>query len=149
MKTPSKIEHFNKLTSSSAKRGVLASIIAILILTVLEFPQPIGFETRPQSDVSPIWLVFFLVILVVEIATIPLIYKIQRIGSGLGILAAILNILQVIADQAHLMQPEVAPLGYSLLESMVVIASVALVYFSWSALKSAKRTEKNLLKVQS
>ena len=78
-----------------------------------------------------------------------MIYKRQSIGSGLGIFAAILNILQVIADQAHLMQPEVAPLGYSLLEGMVVIASVGLAYFSWSALKSAKRTEKTLLKVRS
>jgi hypothetical protein len=137
MKTPSKISHFNKLTSSSAKKGVLASIIAILVLTVLEFPPPIGFETRPQSDVSPVWLTFFLIILIVEIATIPMIYKRQRIGSGLGILAAILNILQVIADQAHLMQPEVAPLGYSVLEGMVVMASLALAYFSWSARQSA------------
>jgi len=66
-----------------------------------------------------------------------MIYKRQRIGSGLGILAAILNILQVIADQAHLMQPEVAPLGYSVLEGMVVMASLALAYFSWSARQSA------------
>lgn len=137
------------LTLSFARKAVVAIVIAILVLTVLEFPPPIGFETRPQSDVSSFWLVFFLIILLVEIATIPMTYKRQSIGSGLGIFAAILNILQVIADQAHLMQPEVAPLGYSLLEGMVVIASVALVYFSWSALKSAKRTEKNLLKVRS
>ena len=137
------------LTLSFARKAVVAIVIAILVMTVLEFPSPIGFETRPQSDVSSFWLVFFLIILIVEIVTIPMIYKRQSIGSRLGIFAAILNILQVIADQAHFMQPEVAPLGYSLLEGMVVIASVALVYFSWSALKSAKRTEKNLLKVQS
>ena len=40
-----------------------------------------------------------------------------------GVLGAII-VLQVLADQAHLMQPEVAPLGYSILEGMVVIASV-------------------------
>ena len=137
------------LALSFARKAIVATVIAILILTVLEFPPPIGFETRPQSDVSSFWLVFFLIILIVEITTIPMIYKRQSIGSGLGIFAAILNIVQVIADQAHLMQPEVAPLGYSLLESMVVIASVALVYFSWSTLKSVNRTERNLLKVRS
>ena len=42
-----------------------------------------------------------------------------------------LNILQVVADQAHLMQPEVAPLAYSALEGVVVIASLVLIYFSW------------------
>jgi hypothetical protein len=124
------------LTLSFARKAVVATVIAILILTVLEFPPPIGFETRPQSDVSSFWLVFFLIIIIVEIATIPMIYKRQSIGSGLGIFAAILNIVQVIADQAHLMQPEVAPLGYSLLEGTVVIASLALAYFSWSARQS-------------
>jgi hypothetical protein len=121
------------LTPSSAKKAVLGTVIAILILTVFEFPPPIGFETRPQSDVASYWLAFFLVLLCVEIATIPMVYRRLIIGGGLGILAAILNILQVIADQAHLLQPEVAPFGYSVLEGLVVLASLALAYFSWVA----------------
>ena len=123
---------------SSAKRAVLAAVIVILILTVLEFPPPLGFETRPQSDVSSFWLAFFIVILIVEIATIPMIYRRPSVGGGLGILAAILNILQVLADQAHLMQPEVAPFGYSVLKGMVVIASLALAYFSWAVRQAAR-----------
>jgi hypothetical protein len=121
------------ISLSSAKRAVLGAVIVILALTVLEFPPPLGFETRPQSNVSIFWLAFFIVILIVEVATIPVIYTSPSVGGGLGILAAVLNILQVLADQAHLMQPEVAPLGYSILEGMVVIASVALAYFSWAA----------------
>ncbi len=119
------------LSVSSAKRAVLGAVVAILILTVLEFPPPIGFETRPQSDVSAFWLAFFLLILIAEVATIPLIFKRPAAGGKIGILAATLNILQVIADQTHLMQPEVAPLGYSVLEGMVVVASISLAYFSW------------------
>jgi hypothetical protein len=120
------------ISLSSAKRAVLGAIIVILILTVLEFPPPLGFETRPQSDVSLFWLAFFIGILIVEIATIPILYRRPALGGGLGILAAILNMLQVLADQAHLMQPEVAPFGYSVLEGMVVIVSLALAYFSWA-----------------
>ena len=119
------------LSLSSAKRAVLGAVVAILILTVLEFPPPIGFETRPQSDVSAFWLAFFLLILIAEVATILLIFKRPAVGGRVGIIAAILNILQVIADQTHLMQPEVAPLGYSVLEGMVVVASISLAYFSW------------------
>jgi len=126
------------ISLSSAKRAVLGAVIVILILTVLEFPPPIGFETRPQSNVSIFWLAFFIVILIVEIATIPVIYRRPSVGGGLGILAAILNISQVFADQAHLMQPEVAPFGYSILEGMVVIASLALAYFSWAARQAAR-----------
>ena len=115
-----------------AQRGVLGAVIAILIITVVEFPSPIGFETRPQSDVSIIWLIFFVVILITNIATIPSIFKCPELGRKFAIAAAILNILQVIADQAHLMQPEVAPLGYSLLEGAAVVASLTLAYFAWN-----------------
>jgi hypothetical protein len=121
------------LTLSSVKRVVLGTVIAILILTVLEFPPPIGFETRPQSDVASYWLAFFVIILVVEIVTIPLVYRRPVMGGRLGILAAILNIVQVVADQTHLLQPEVAPWGYSVLEGLVVLASLSLAYFSWVA----------------
>ncbi len=116
--------------SIPAKWGAIGAIIAIMIITVLEFPAPIGFETRPQTNVSPLWGLFFLIILITEIAAIPLIFKRPSLGRKFGILAGILNILQVIADQTHLMQPEVAPLGYSALEGMVVIASLVLIYFS-------------------
>ena len=126
------------MTPSSARRAALGAVIVILILTVLEFPPPLGFETRPQSDVSIFWLAFFIVILIVEIATIPMIYRRPSVGGGLGILAAILNILQVLADQAHLMQPEVAPFSYSVLEGIVLIASLALAYFSWMVSQSAQ-----------
>jgi hypothetical protein len=127
------------ISLSSAKRAVMGAVITVLILTVLEFPPPIGFETRPQSDVSILWLVFFIVILMVEMATIPMVYRRPNIGGGLGIVAAILNGLQVLADQAHLMQPEVAPFGYSVLEGMVVIASLVLAYFSWAVRQAAGR----------
>jgi hypothetical protein len=115
--------------STPAKWGAVGTIIAILIITVLEFPAPIGFETRPQTNVSLLWLVFFLIIVMTEIAAIPLIFRRPSLGQKFGIVAGILNILQVIADQTHLMQPEVAPLGYSVLEGMAVIASIALIYF--------------------
>jgi len=123
-----------RLTLSSAKRAVLGAVVVILVLTALEFPPPIGFETRPQSDVSGFWLAFFFIILIVEIATIPMVYRTPSIGSRLGILAASLNILQVLADQSHLMQPEVAPFGYSVLEGLVVIASLVLAYSSWTVM---------------
>lgn len=94
---------------------MLAATIAILVFTVLEFPPPIGFETRPQSNVSPIWLVLFLAIVISEIATMILIFKQPSLGAKLAVAAGSLNILQIIAGQMHLMQPEVALLGYSLL----------------------------------
>lgn len=117
------------MSSLSARTGAIASIVATLILTVLEFPAPIGFETRPQNHVSLIWLLFFLVIVITEIATLPLIFKRPKLGVKLGLAAAALNIFQVIADQFHLIQPEIASFGYSLLEYSIVLTSALLIYF--------------------
>ncbi len=117
---------------------MLVIVIAILILTVLEFPPPLGFETRPQSGVSLFRLGYFLVVLVVEVATIPMIYRRPSVGVGLGILAAILNILFVLADQALVIQPQAPTFSYSVLEGVVVIASLALAYFSRAVRQSAQ-----------
>ena len=122
----------NNFSPKQAKIGVVVSVVLILILTVLEFPAPIGFETRPQAGVSPLWLILFLAILVTEIAAIPLIFKKPKLGAKLAICAGVLNILQIFADQLHLMQPEVAPVFYTLLELSVGVLSIALLYFALS-----------------
>ena len=133
-----------------ARRGVLACVAAILVITTLEFPPPIGFETRPQSDVSILWLFYFLLVLITELATIPLVFLRPALGRVFALVAAGLNILMVIADQAHLMQPEVATLGYSVLEGLDVVASVALAYFAWWGLRrpgaSHVRSDSHILK---
>jgi hypothetical protein len=117
------------------KIGIIGCVVAIIILTILEFPAPVGFETRPQDNVSMGWLFFFLTIVITEIATIPLILKKSSLGIRFGIVAGVLNILQVIADQLHLMQPEVAPRGYTLLEYSVVLFSLVLIYLSLQVYK--------------
>lgn len=124
------IQNQKETGPSIAQKGIVSSIFAIIIITLLEFPPPIGFETRPQNNISIFWLIFFLTIVIIEVATIPLILKKPKLGWVLGFITGVLNILQVVADQLHLMQPEVAPLGYTLLEYSVVLVSVILIYFS-------------------
>jgi len=99
------------------------SVIVIIVLTFL-----VGIETRPQSNVSLVWLAYFFVVLISEIATIPIIYKRSNLWGVIGILAAILNILFIVADQAHLLQL-CAPLSYSILQSIIVIGSILLHIF--------------------
>lgn len=123
----------------SPKAGIVLTIVVILIITVLEFPAPVGFETRPQNNVSLGWLVFFLTIVIAEIATIPLILKKPKTGSITGMIAGTLNILQVSADQLHLLQPEVAPFGYTILEYSVALASIILIYLSFKFYKTTQR----------
>jgi hypothetical protein len=97
------------------------------------FPPPVGIETRPQSNVSLVWLAYFFVVLIIEITTIPSHIQRSSLGGVIGILTAILYILFVVADQARLLQPEVVtPLSYSILQSVIVIGSITFAYFSWA-----------------
>jgi len=120
---------------SLGKRGVIGSILLILILTFLELPEPMGFETRSQDNVSRAWLLLFVTILVCEVWAMVAVFRRPVSGAWLALAAAVLNIFQIIADQTHMMQPEVAPFAYSLLEYAVGVVSLGLIYFAWKILR--------------
>lgn len=113
-----------------ARWGVVGSVIAILVFTVLEFPPPIGLEARSQANVSPLWLLLFLAILISEVGAAFLIFKKTSLGIKFAISAGVLNIIQILADQLHLMQPEAIPTSYTLLELSVGVLSLALIYLA-------------------
>lgn len=118
----------------SAKRGVIVSILVILVLTVLEMPKPIGFETRSQSNVSRGWLILFFAIVICEVLAMIRVQRHPKMSARLAIIAALLNLFQIFADQRHMMQPQVASHTYTLIEYAVGIASLALIYFSLGVL---------------
>jgi hypothetical protein len=125
-----------KMNPKLAEWGVVGAVVALLVLTVLE--SPIGLETRSQANVSPLWLILSLAILITEIAAIPLIFKRPKMGAKFAIVAGALNIILIFADQLHLLQPEVAPLGYTLLEYSDGLVSIVLIYFAWKVRQREK-----------
>lgn len=68
-------KRFYRLRLTPANRAVIAAVIVILILMLLGFPPPVGIEILPQSHVSLIRLVYFVVVLIVEIGALPMIYR--------------------------------------------------------------------------
>jgi hypothetical protein len=54
-------------------------------------------------------------------------------------ITGIMNLLQILAEQFHLMQPEIASLGYLLLEDAVGLISILLIYFSWKIWREFSR----------
>jgi hypothetical protein len=117
-----------------ARRGVRWSIVGILALTILELPPPVGLETRPQDNVSPAWLLLFLAILASELTAAILVHRRPRPAALLAMAAAVLNLMQVAADQLHLLQPEAAPPGYTALELAVAALSLVLFGCGWLVL---------------
>lgn len=119
------------------RKIIITSIVLILVITVLELPAPVGFETRPQDHVSLWWLALFGATVLAEILTLRLVRSRSALGAKLGILVGLLNIAMVVADQLHLMQPEVATTIYIMLEDGVVLISLVLLYASWRSLREA------------
>jgi hypothetical protein len=76
-------------------------------------------------------LLLFLAILVSELTAAIMIHRRPGPAAGLAMAAAVLNLVQVAADQLHLMQPEPAPFGYSALELAVAVLSVVLLGCGW------------------
>lgn len=124
----------SRKSQNAGKRGVIGSIVFIIILTVLEFPKPIGFETRSQDNVSRLWLLLFAAIIFTEVAALVLLFKRTAVGAILAIAAGALNLFQVVADQMHMMQPESPRFSYSLIEYSVGLISIGLIYFAWKVL---------------
>ena len=79
-----------------------------------------------------LWLILFLAILVSEIAAASLVFKKTKLAIKFAIIAGVLNIAQIIADLFHLMQPEVAPFSYVVLELSVGFLSLLYIYFALS-----------------
>ena len=129
---------FFKLDPKVAKWGIVGSVVGILILTVMEFPPPIGFEARSQANVSPLWLLLFLAILIAEVGALVVVRKKPQLGANFAIAAGALNLLQIAADQLHLMQPDAIPLGYTLLELLVGVLSLVLIYFGLSLKRQSR-----------
>lgn len=118
----------------SAKRGVIASIFVLLVLTFFEMPKPLGLETRSQDNVSRGWLILFFAIVISEVLALLRIRRHPKMSARLAIVAALLNIFQVFADQTHMMQPQVATRTYTLIEYADVLVCLGLIYFSLGVL---------------
>ena len=122
-----------------AKRGVVASIFVILILTFLEMPKPLGLETRSQDNVSRGWLILFFAILISEVLALIRVHRHPKMAARLAIFAGVLNIVQIFADQTHMMQLEVATRTYTMIEYAVGLVSLCLIYFSLGVLGYLKK----------
>lgn len=124
-----------QISQKKSGRRVKVLIWIMLLVTVLGFPKPIGFETRQQNNVSLWWLLLFLSITGLEIATLILISKNPALAARTAIAAGILNIFQALADQNHMMQPELASRGSVILEYTAQVTSLCLIYVAWKSSK--------------
>src|SRR2546425_10729546 len=85
------------------KWAFLASSILLILFGILQNPAPIGFETRPSSEVPPYFFGIFVIALILAVIAIPLgLWRMKR-AVLVAAPAALFNLLPPIADQLHIL----------------------------------------------
>jgi hypothetical protein len=120
---------------SSLKWTFVGSAILLIILGILQNPQPVGFETRPSSEVPTYFFPIFVLALILDIACIPVGIWRTRMTWIIAPVAALFNVLPPVADQAHLLHNAPTPALMLITESLAIIISLLLVYLGFRGRK--------------
>ena len=111
----------------------LAVALVIDILVII-FLTPVGFETRPPSDLKIFGYIAIGTIfagLALYLASIGLLFRRIRLASGLAIVVSILFFLPVLGDQAGLFFSLQIPPVINILEYILSIALLATIFLAW------------------
>lgn len=107
--------------------ALVACVLVIILLT------PIGFETRPQSDLKTIGYIAIGTIftgLTLFLLSIAFLFRRVRLASKLAIIASILFFVPVIGDRAGAFFSVPIPPAINILEYILVIVLLATLFLA-------------------
>ena len=134
------ISDISKGTGTKLSRNaIIFAIVMIVNVVIIILLTPIGFETRPQSDLKTLGYIAIATIFVglaLDIASIGLLFKRVRVrlASSLAILSSVLFVLIIFVDRTGSffsvpIPPAIITLEYLLIVVLIVTLFVAsLVY---------------------
>ena len=102
--------------------ALVADVLVIILLT------PLGFETRPPSDLKTFGYIAIATIVVglgLYLVSMGLLFRSARLASGVAIVASILFFIPVVGDQAGLFFSLPMPPVINALEYILVVGSLA------------------------
>lgn len=106
---------------------LLVTVLVIILLT------PIGFETRPQSDLKTFGYIAIGTIfagLTLFLLSIGFLFRRVRLASKLAIIAAILFFVPVIGDRAGAFFSMPIPPAINILEYLLVVVLIATLFLA-------------------
>jgi hypothetical protein len=110
------------------KWAFLASAVLLILFGILQNPAPIGFESRPSSEVPSYFFGIFAIALILAVVAIPLgLWRMKR-AVLVAAPAALFNLLPPIADQLHILHTAATPGAMLAVEALAVVDSLALLY---------------------
>jgi hypothetical protein len=114
---------------------LLLAIVMIVNVVIIILLTPLGFETRPQSDLKPfgyIAIVSIFVGLALDLASIGLLFKRARVrlASSIAIISSILFLLIIFVDRTGYFFSVPIPPAINTLEYLSVVVLVVTLFLS-------------------
>ncbi len=117
---------------------LVALIVNVLLVILL---TPLGFETRPPSDLKPVGFIAIGTIfagLILDLASIGLLFRRVRLASILAVIGSILFFLPIFADQTGSFFSLPTPPAINTLEYIFVVALFVTLIFASKVYRESK-----------
>ena len=123
-----------------SRNVIMLAIVMIVNVLIIILLTPLGFETRPQSDLKTlgyIAIVSIFVGLAVDLASIGLLFKRARVrlASSLAIVSSILFLLIIFVDRTGSFFSAPIPPAINTLEYLFVVVLVVTLFLASMAYK--------------
>ena len=131
-----------KKLSTDAMALLVALVICVLVIILL---TPIGFETRPQSDLESLGYIAIGTIftgLALFLLSIAFLFRRVRLAAKLAIIASILFFVPVIGDRAGAFFSVPTPPAINILEYILVPVLLANLFLAWRVYRKSTAASK-------
>ena len=126
-----------------SRNVIMFAIVMIVNVLIIILLTPLGFETRPQSDLKPfgyIAIVSIFVGLALDLASIGLLFKRARVklASSIAIVSSILFLLIIFVDRTGSFFSVPIPPAINTLEYLFVVVLVVTLFLASMAYRESK-----------
>ncbi len=121
----------------------MLAIVMIVNVVIIILLTPIGFETRPQSDLKPLGYVAIATIFVglaFDLASIGLLFKRVRVrlASSLAIVSSVLFFLIIFADRTGSFFSVPIPHAINTLEYLLIVILIVTLFIATLVYRGSK-----------
>jgi hypothetical protein len=124
---------------------IMLAIVMIVNVVIIILLTPIGFETRPQSDLKPLGYIAIASIFVglaLDLASIGLLFKKVRVklASSLAIISSVLFFVIIFVDRTGSFFSVPIPSAINTLEYLFIVVLIATLFVASMVYRGSKRT---------
>jgi len=116
-----------------SKNVIMLSIVMIVNVVIIILLTPIGFETRPQSDLNTLGYIAIATLFVglaLDVASISLLFKRARVrlASSLAILSSVLFLMIILIDRSGSFFSVPIPPAINTLETLFTVILIVTLF---------------------